>query len=278
MTAVDKLRAACRDSGAMLSVGLEPAPQYLRGGFDANVSGYEAYLRLIIDATVDVAAAYKFNLAFFEAMGSRGMALLERIRDTIPRDTFVIMDAKRGDIGSTAKMYAEALFEHLGADAVTVNPLMGRDSAVPFLEYTDRLTYFLVLTSNPGAADFLLADGLYRKIAAALTFWAEAGNAGFVIGATRGEEIAEVRGLAADVPFLVPGVGAQGGDLERVVKLGARQGSVGDPSVDPGLLFHVTRGVLPDVESTEDVGESIRARALAWRDRLQEVMGHGDTA
>ncbi|MCA9312229.1 MAG: orotidine 5'-phosphate decarboxylase, partial [Phycisphaerales bacterium] len=186
--------------------------------------------------------------------------------------------AKRGDIGSTARMYARALFDHLGADAVTVNPLMGRDSAEPFLDYTDRLTYFLVLTSNPGASDFLLVDGLYRRIAAALTFWAEHGNAGFVIGATRGDEIREVRHLGRDVPFLVPGVGAQGGDLERVIELGARADSVGDESVDPGLLFHVTRGVLPDPESGEDVGEAIRARAIAWRDRLREVMRYGDPA
>ena len=261
----------------MLSVGLEPAPHYLPAGFEPTLEGYESFLRLVIETTAEFAAAYKFNLAFFEALGAPGMAMLERVRAAIPSDCFVIADAKRGDIGTTAKMYATALFDHLGADAATVNPLMGRDSAAPFLEWADRLTYFLVLTSNPGAQDFLLQGGLYRRLAESICSWNEHGNCGFVIGATRGDEIREVRGLAPSVPFLVPGVGAQGGDMAGVIERGAMDGSVGAPSAPSGLLFHVTRGVLP-LSGEGDVGERMYAMAQDWRNQVREAMRYGDPA
>ncbi len=259
--AVAKLDAAQRRTAGLLSIGLEPSPEYLPAGFEPTIAGFEAALRLIIDATRDLACAYKFNLAFFESLGSPGAALLERVRAAVPAEALLIADAKRGDIGSTAKHYARSLYDVLGADAATVNPLMGRDSAEPFLAYQSKLTYFLGLTSNPGAADFLLPGGLYRSIATAVADWNTAGNCGLVVGATRSDHVAEMRALAPHVPFLVPGVGAQGGDLEAVL----RHGAIGAEA--PGLLIHVTRGVLPAPDDKGDAGEIIRRRAIQWRDR-----------
>jgi len=259
--AVAKLDAAQRRTGGLLSVGLEPSPEYLPAGFAPTIAGYEAALRLIIDATGDLACAFKINLAFFESLGSPGAALLERVRSAIPGDVLLIADAKRGDIGSTAKHYARALYDVLGADAATVNPLMGRDSAEPFLAYASKLTYFLGLTSNPGAADFLLPGGLYRSIASAVADWNTAGNCGLVVGATRSDHVADMRALAPSIPFLVPGVGAQGGDLEAVL----RHGSISPEA--PGLLIHVTRGILPAAGETGDPGAIIRQKAIQWRDR-----------
>lgn len=195
--------------------------------------------------------------------------MLERVRAAIPAGVFVIADAKRGDIGTTAKHYARALFDHLGADAATVNPLMGRDSAEPFLAYGDKATYFLALTSNPGAADFLMRDGLYREIVERVRVWGcEHRNAGIVVGATRGEKVAEVRALAGEMAMLVPGVGAQGGDLESTCEAARSHGSPGG-----GYLIHATRGVLPGKDDTGDAMEIVRRKAMDWRDRIAKAGG-----
>lgn len=266
-----KLDAGVRRTGAALSVGLEPAPEYLPKGYEPTIAGYESFLRGVIEATADLAAAFKFNLAFFESLGAPGWAMLERVRAGTPGDVFVIADAKRGDIGSTARHYARALFDGLGADAATVNPLMGRDSAEPFLAHADKATYFLALTSNPGAEDFLVPGGLYRRIVQRVGEWAGvAANAGIVVGATRAEMVAEVRALAGDMPMLVPGVGAQGGDLETTCAAALAPASPGD-----GYLIHVTRGVLPGKDDRGDALTVIRAKARAWRDRIRAVTSGG---
>lgn len=262
-TAAEKLAEIQRRTGSVLSAGLEPCPEYLPRGFEPTIRGYEAALRTIIDATAGLVCAYKPNLAFFESLGPDGWALLRRIRDAVPRETLFIADAKRGDIGSTAVHYARAVFEWLDADAVTLNPLMGRDSAAPFLAYRDRLSFFLVLTSNPGAADFLLDEGLYRRVARSVAEWnQENGNCGMVVGATRSEHIAEIRSIAPGVPFLVPGLGAQKGELERTARLG--RATAGD---GPGLIFHVTRGLLPGADDAGPVADTIRAKATDWARR-----------
>lgn len=260
--AVAQLARSCERSGGLLSVGLEPSDAYLPAGFTPDIPGYEAFLRTVIDATKDIAAAYKFNLAFFESLGPRGWDLLFRVRQAIPPDAFVIADAKRGDIGTTAQHYAKALYEQLDAHSATVNPMMGRDSAEPFLAYADRLTFFLVLTSNPGAADFLIPSELYLRLARAIAGWNSKGNCGFVVGATNPDHIALVREAAGNIPFLVPGIGAQGGEAQKVVQLGQTPAA---PLGFPGLLFHVTRGVLPAKDEAGDVAGLIRAKALHWR-------------
>ncbi len=265
---LERLSHAAAERSSLLSVGLEPAPHYLPRGVEPTIQGYERFLREIIEATAGLAAAFKMNVAFFQALGAEGWALMERVRRDVPRETPLIIDGKFGDIGSTAQRYAEAVYERLDADATTVNPLMGRDAAEPWLAYPDRLTFFLVLTSNPGAADFLLADGLYRRIARQLVDWAgdaEASRAlGFVVGATRADRIGEVRAIGADVPFLVPGIGPQGGSIEETLAAGRGAG----PGEFPGLLFHVTRGLLPGSDEEGTFVDAVRARAGRWRERI----------
>ncbi len=269
MTAVEKLRSAIERTGSLVSAGIEPAPDYLPAGgeFTPSTAGYLEFFRLFVEATSDLVAAYKFNLAFFESQGVEGIRLLYRVRDLIPDSAVVIADAKRGDIGTTAKHYAKSLFEVFGADAVTVNPLMGRDSAEPFLTYTDRLTYFLALTSNPGASDFILPDRLYERIAASVADWSDE-NAGLVVGATKGaDEVRAVRGAAPDLPFLVPGLGAQGGSAETVVRAGAVAVDCGLSGL--GLLLHSTRGLLPgDADQGQDVAEVVRRKTVAFREQI----------
>jgi orotidine-5'-phosphate decarboxylase len=257
-TAIEKLKAAQARTGSLLSVGLEPCAEYLPAGMNPDLGNYEAFLRDVIEASADLVCAFKFNLAHFEALGWEGMELLYCVRDMIPDNVLVIADAKRGDIGSTAKHYAEAVFGKLHADAVTLNPLMGRDSAAPFLEWKDKLNIFLVLTSNPGAADFLLPNDLYKSIARAVTSWNTAGNCAFVTGATRPSQLGELRTIAPTIPFLVPGLGAQGGDLGETIRHGAIAGDFS------GLILHVTRGVLPGPNESGDPAELIRAKVESW--------------
>lgn len=261
--AVRKLRDAQKQRRSLVSVGLEPCPEYLPAGFSPTIADYERFLHMIIAATSGLVCAYKFNLAFFEALGPEGTALLYRVRAALPDDVLIIADAKRCDIGSSARRYAEALYARLGADAATVNPMLGRDSVEPFLAHSDRLTFFLVLTSNPGANDFLIPEGLHRRLAQRLIEWDSTGSAGFVVGATRGEGIGEVRALAPNTPFLVPGLGAQEGDAQAVLRHGAAQ----NPEV-PGLVVHVTRGILPGPDD-RDLELAIHRRTQAFRDQLR---------
>lgn len=258
-TPTDVLAEIQRRTTSVLSVGLEPCAEYLPPGFEPTIDGYERMLTTIIDSTRGLACAYKANLAFFEALGPEGWLLLRRIRNAVPRDVMFIADAKRGDIGTTARRYADAIFDWLDADAVTVNPLMGGDSVEPFLARRDRLTFILALTSNPGAIDFLMQDGLYLKIARSVVSWNAAGNCGMVVGATRAEQISEIREIARDVPFLIPGLGAQRGELERTARHGRSSSHL-----STGLLFHVTRGVLPSQGDGSDVASIIRAKASDW--------------
>ena len=260
-TALDKLRLAQSRTGSLLSIGLEPSPEYLPPEFPRNLEGYKAYLLAIIEATAGLASAYKFNLAFFESLGWEGVEMMYAVRMHVPSDVLLIADAKRGDIGSTAKHYASAVFDRLGADAVTLSPLMGRDSAEPFLAYTDRLSFFLVLTSNPGAADFLLPGDFYKTVARKVSEWNTAGNCGFVTGATRPGQLGELREMAPGIPFLVPGLGAQGGDLAASIREGGGKS-------DGSLLLHVTRGILPAPGQVGDFGGIVREKAIRWNEDI----------
>lgn len=262
--AMGKLAEAQQRTASLLCVGLEPSPAYQPPGMAADLQGYEEAMRLIIEATEGLACAYKVNLAFFEALGWEGLELLYCIRELLPEDVLFIVDGKRGDIGSTARHYAEAIYEKLGADATTINPLMGLDSAEPFLAYSSKLNFFLVLTSNPSAEDFLLPENLYRRIAKRVVSWNHSGNCGFVVGATWPDRVEELRAMAPGVPFLVPGIGAQGGELRALMQHGRTDGPAA-----PGLLLHVTRGILPQPEDDGSPAEIIRRKATAWRDSIR---------
>ena len=249
MTFIDKLRARWQQADSLVCVGLDPDPAKFPDAFVDDEDALFSFCRDIVDATAGYACAFKPQIAYFAAHNG-GEAALQRLVAHINGahpDVPVILDAKRGDIGSTAAQYAVEAFERYGADAVTLNPYMGRDSADPFLQYNDRGCVFLCHTSNPGARDFqelTVSDGsgggepLYQRIARTIAGeWNADGNCALVVGATFPEELKVIRGIVGDMPLLIPGIGAQGGDIEAVV----RNGRTADGT---GLVINSSRGIL----------------------------------
>jgi orotidine-5'-phosphate decarboxylase len=218
MKFIDKLLDASGKNKSWLCIGLDPDPELMP---EVDVLQFN---KAIIEATSDLVCAYKPNLAFYEALGTEGLAVLEKTIKCIPGNIPVIGDAKRGDIGNTAKAYARALFSVLGFDAATVNPYLGFDSIEPFINYQDKGSFILCRTSNKGAADFqdLLIDGLplYEAVARKAKEWNTYGNIGLVVGATYPEELKKVRSICPEMPLLIPGIGAQRGDLASAVGYG----------------------------------------------------------
>jgi len=218
MTFIDKLLNASRKNESWLCIGLDPDPELLP---KVDVVQFN---KAIIEATSDLVCAYKPNLAFYEALGTEGFTILEKTIKPIPADIPVIGDAKRGDIGNTARAYARALFSVLGFDAATVTPYLGFDSIEPFISYEDKGVFILCRTSNKGATDFqdLRTNGLplYEAVARKAKEWNIHGNIGLVVGATYPEELKRIRSICPDMPLLIPGVGAQGGDLASAVSYG----------------------------------------------------------
>jgi orotidine-5'-phosphate decarboxylase len=219
MLFVTKLVNAARKNDSWLCIGLDPDPALM-----PELDALE-FNKAIIDATSDLACAYKPNLGFYEALGIEGLAVLEKTLAHIPRDIPVIGDAKRGDIGNTARAYAKALFSTFGFDAATVSPYLGFDSIEPFISYQDKGVFILCRTSNPGAADFqdLQCDtgaSLYEAVARKASEWNIYGNIGLVVGATCPGELKKIRSICPEMCLLIPGVGAQGGDLASAVKYG----------------------------------------------------------
>ena len=226
---------------------------YLCVGLDTDIEKIPSHLltaadpifefnKAIIDATKDYCVAYKPNTAFYEALGVKGWESLKKTIDYIPSDCLIIADAKRGDIGNTSALYAKAFFNELKADAVTVAPYMGKDSVTPFLNFENKWVIVLALTSNEGANDFqtsLLEESsapLFEKVIRAVQSWGNEDQIMFVVGATRAEQFAHVRSLAPNNFFLVPGVGAQGGDLKAISKSGFNQHC--------GLLVNSSRQII----------------------------------
>lgn len=228
MNFLEKLLMAERQNRSLLCVGLDPEPERLPEELRALPieKAVVQFCRAIIEATAPYASVFKPNLAFFEVLGPAGMAALQEVVQAIPGHIPVIADAKRGDIGNTASRYAAAIFETYGFDAVTVNPYLGYDAVAPFLAYRERGVILLCRTSNPSARDFQDlsiqgSDGecrpLYEVVARRVQGWNEAGNCGLVVGATYPQELRAIRALCPDLPMLIPGIGAQGGDLAASV-------------------------------------------------------------
>ncbi len=223
MNFIEKLSEATRKNKSLLCVGLDPDPKLM-----PDKVGVFEFNRAIIDVTSDLVCAYKPNLAFYEALGNEGLDALKRTVDYIPEGIPVIADAKRGDIGNTAKAYAKALFENLHFDAATVSPYLGFDSLEPFIEYRDKGIFILCRTSNTGAVDFqsLICElenshrPLFEVVALKAGQWNKYGNIGLVVGATYPEELRTIRQIQPDMPFLIPGIGAQGGDLALTIRYG----------------------------------------------------------
>ena len=236
---------------AQLTANIFSKKSVLCVGLDTDLTKIPAHLlkeedpvfefnKAIIDATKDYTVAYKLNTAFYEAQGIKGWISMEKTLNYIPKDIFTIADAKRGDIGNTSEQYARTFFQTYPFDSVTVAPYMGSDSVQPFLQFPDKWAIVLGLTSNAGSADFELQPSgnelLYQKVLKTVASWGTPSNTMFVIGATRKEQLSEVRALLPDHFFLVPGVGAQGGDVDTVCRNTLNK--------DGGILINVSRGVI----------------------------------
>jgi len=243
-----------------LCVGLDLDIAKLPAPYQKKADGLMAFGCDVIDATRHVASCYKINLAFFEQYGRPGLEALYAIREHCGQ-RYVIADAKRGDIGNTSAAYARAVFEDLNADAITVSPYMGSDSVGPFLEAAGKMVYVLALTSNPGSADFqrMIVDGvpLFERVISTALSWPRIADIGFVVGATNPEELSALRKAFPDVPFLIPGLGSQGGNELATVAANAN-----GPAV-----FNASRGLLY-CDLTETCIQSIRAEA----ERLHDVL------
>lgn len=270
MTFLDKLRAAERQNGSLLCVGLDPEPTKFPAGLKGDASRIYDFCARIVDATADLAIAFKPQIAYFAAHRAEGQLeqLMEHMRRNAPQVP-VILDAKRGDIGSTAEQYAREAFERYGADAVTLSPFMGFDSVEPYLRHQGKGAFLLCRTSNPGGADLQgqrLAgiEGepfLYEHVARlAQGPWNLNGQLGLVVGATYPAEIERVRALAPTVPLLIPGVGAQGGDAVATVRAGWRP--------DAPIVVNSSRAICY-ASAGEDFADAARREALRTRDALQ---------
>jgi orotidine-5'-phosphate decarboxylase len=295
MTFKEKLLGAARKNNSWLCVGLDPdlsqMPEHLGHDIDAILK----FNRAVIEATCDLVCAYKPNAAFFESLGPQGWELLIETAKAIPENIPLILDFKRGDIGNTAKMYARSAFEIIGADAVTVNPYMGTDSLQPFLDYADRGVFILCLTSNPSASEFqkkivLLENppsaewmtpqakartfaeffaasttDLYLLVASLVPKWNKNDNVGLVVGATVVSELEAVREkVGGEIPILIPGVGAQGGDLERSVEAGSN----GNAEL---AIINIARGVIYAGGHEKNFHRKIRTSAENYRAQIMDA-------
>jgi orotidine-5'-phosphate decarboxylase len=257
-----------------LCLGVDPDPEALPEGWPRDVSGIERLANLLIDAASPSAAAVKVNVAFFEAFGSRGIAALERVRARIPPEIPFVADAKRGDIGSTAARQAVALFDGLDADAITASPYLGRDAIAPLLERSDRFVYVLCRTSNRGAGEFqnLDLDGepLYLHVARRVADWSEGlDNVGLVVGATAPDELSRIRAAVPQLAFLVPGIGAQGGDVDAVLAHGPATSGTAGSTTGGSLLVNVSRAIAAAALRSDDPEAAVAAAASHWAQSLQ---------
>ncbi len=274
-TFTEALQRAARLHDSLLCVGLDPEPAKFPGAWKGDASRIFEFCARIVDVTKDLVCAFKPQIAYFAAHRAESQLeeLMAYIKRTAP-DVPVILDAKRGDIGSTAEQYAREAFERYQADAVTLSPFMGFDTIEPYLRYPDKGVILLCRTSNPGGDDWQmqrLADvpgqpRLFERLAElAQTEWNRNGQLGLVVGATYPEEIARVRALAPTLPLLIPGVGAQGGDAEATVKAGLR--TAADGSLSGAIIVNSSRAVLY-ASSGDDFAAAARRAALATRDSL----------
>lgn len=264
---LNKLLTVVRKNNSLVCVGLDPDPDRFPEPLKNSRDAIYDFNRAIIEQTADIVCAYKLNLAFYEVQGPAGLEAMERTIRDIPKDVVVLGDAKRGDLDNTARMYARALFDHYGFDAATVNPYQGRDSVQPFLDYRDRGVFILCRTSNASAREFqdLTVNGhpLYVEVAKAVQAWNDYGNAGLVVGATSAESLTSIRDAAPGLPLLIPGIGAQGGDLASVIRLGADKHG-------EGLLINASRSILY-ASSGADFAQAARRAALALRDEINTL-------
>jgi orotidine-5'-phosphate decarboxylase len=268
VTFIDKLSAAWSANDSLLCVGLDPDIAKFPAHLQQQPDAIFAFCKAIIDATADVASAFKPQIAYFAAVRAEDQleAICAYLRERYPQIP-IVLDAKRGDIGATAEQYAREAFERYGADAVTVNPYMGFDSVAPYLEWKERGVIILCRTSNPGGSDlqFLTVDGkpIYQHVAHMVAHkWNTNGQCGLVVGATFPDELAQVRRIVGDMPLLVPGIGAQGGDIHATVNAGKTAGGT-------GMMINSSRAILyAKAAEGEDFAQAARRVALETREAI----------
>jgi orotidine-5'-phosphate decarboxylase len=267
MSFAEKLKKSWQATNSLVCVGLDPEPKKFPDRFRDAPGGIFEFNKAIIDATRDLACAYKPQFAHYAAHAAENQLehTIDYIKATAP-NAIVILDSKRGDIGSTAEQYAHEAFERYDADAVTVNPYLGRDSVEPFLKHADKGVIILCRTSNPGAKDLQdlnVGPGrkLFQHVAETVAKeWNGNGNCMLVVGATYPEELADIRSRVGDLPFLVPGVGAQGGDVAKVMK-------AGKTAAGTGLVISSSRAILY-ASSGDDFASAARKAAQELRDSI----------
>ena len=256
-----RLETACREKINSLCIGLDIDPDKFPKGRDTSLQGMETFGKEVIDGTIDFCPVYKPNFAFFERFGSMGYALLERLVDHISGRAIVIADAKRGDIGNTSRQYAQAILDSMGCDAVTISPYMGRDAIEPFIENPAKGVFILAVTSNPGARELQEHGGeeypLYKKVIQIASELNTADNIGLVVGATQTEVMEDIRKQSEGLPWLIPGVGIQGGDLETALEI-SHQNGMGIINVSRGILYAGNGSIEDVVKAAEIYTEKIR--------------------
>ena len=264
----NELVAQIKKKKSVLCVGLDTDASKLPLHLQNDPNGILLFNKAIIDATKEYTVAYKINTAFYEAMGIKGWEIMQATLAYIPKDIFTIADAKRGDIGNTATQYAKTFFETYPYDSVTVAPYMGADSVQPFLAFENKWAIVLGLTSNPGSQDFQmlsLADQsfLYERVLKTVSSWGTSGNTMFVIGATRADQLQNVRNILPHHFLLIPGVGAQGGDVATVCEHALTD--------DGGILINVSRGIIY-ASSQEDFASKAQDAAKMYQQEMQQFI------
>jgi orotidine-5'-phosphate decarboxylase len=268
VTFINKLTTAWTSNDSLLCVGLDPDVARFPAHLRDRPEGIVEFCKAMIDATADLACAFKPQIAYFAALGVEAQleTICRYLRDTYPHIP-LILDAKRGDIGATAHQYAREAFDRYGADAVTVSPYMGFDSVEPYLEWTDRGVIVLCRTSNPGGSDLQFLDvggvPLYQHVARLVAEkWNRNGQCALVVGATFPDELAQVRAIVGEMPLLVPGIGAQGGDIEATVRAGRTANGT-------GMMINSSRAILyATPQGNEDFAAAARRVALETRDAI----------
>ncbi len=272
MTFKERLQEVQTGRDSLLCIGLDVDPEKIPAHLQSKENPVLEFNRQIIEATQDLVCAYKPNLAFYEALGERGLVALRETVKLIPKSILTIGDGKRGDIGNTAERYARSLFNDFGFDAVTVNPYMGFDSIEPFSKNPEKGVFILALTSNPGSKDFqrlrVHARPLYEKVVRAAKKWNSNQNLGLVVGATHPKEMQSIRRIVPEMPILIPGIGKQGGDLKSAIRFGCNK--------DGQLaIINASRSIIY-ASSGMDFAEAARKEAIAVRSEIhkhQEALG-----
>jgi len=264
----ERLNMLISNKSSLLCVGLDPVMDKIPSHFKYEKNPLMMFNRKIVEATHDLAIAYKANLAFYEAEGQNGLEALNDLETMISKDMLLILDGKRGDVSHTSEMYAHAYFDQLGADAVTLSPYMGKDSVSAFINNPEKGAFILSLTSNEGVQDFQYlqvgVDPLYLYVGKTIAKWNTNDNCGLVVGAKDMEGLRILRNALPDLPFLVPGVGAQGGDLKEVVKFGRNKAGT-------GLIVNIGRDIIY-TDDSKNFAQKVKDKAKSYVDEMSSLM------